>query len=112
MADFSKYEAFLRETLVPDLERHSSQRDMLLTDIQDLCHTRSQVQLLEGHSSMKTMMNVGCDFYMQASIPDTSKLLITIDPKAGLSVQMSFKEATAFLDKGEAMQQRYAFPHA
>ncbi len=106
MADLAKYEGFLRERLLPDLQRLLNDRDILLSDIQDIMHTRSQVQLLEGQSSMKTMMNVGCDFYMQASIPDTSKLLIKVDPKTELSVQMSSLEALAFLDKREAMQQR------
>eukprot|EP00842_Homolaphlyctis_polyrhiza_P004502 jgi/Hompol1/5052/HPOL_001876-RA len=53
----------------------------------------------DSNKELKTLMNVGCDVFMQARIPDTSKIII----KVGLDVfiEMELDDAIAFLNRRE-----------
>jgi prefoldin subunit 5 len=49
---------------------------------------------------MKTMINVGCEFYMQASIPSTDR--VCVDIGLGVHVDYSRAEALRFIQEREA----------
>ena len=54
----------------------------------------------QQQTSLKTMVNVGRDFYVQAHVPDTSSLYV--DVGLGFHAQMTLDEAGAFAASREA----------
>ena len=48
---------------------------------------------------MKTMINVGCEFYMQASVPSTDRVYVDIG--LGVHVDFSRAEALQFIQERE-----------
>ena len=62
-------------------------------------------QLLErGQRELKTMVNLGSDFYVQAHVPDTG--WIYVDVGLGFHAQMTLDEACAFATQREALNAR------
>ena len=49
---------------------------------------------------MKTMINVGCEFYMNATVPATDR--VYVDVGLGVHVDFSRPEALAFIQQREA----------
>ena len=49
---------------------------------------------------MKSMINVGCEFYMQATVPATDR--VYVDVGLGVHVDYSRQEALAFIKQREA----------
>jgi prefoldin subunit 5 len=106
-----KYETFLQHQLLPDLNTCLRKREELLNDIQELMITRQQLQVMKESSALnataepiKTMMNVGCDYFMQAKIEDPSKVYMAVG--ANTYPEMSIEEGIQFLLKKESIQQR------
>ena len=52
-------------------------------------------------NEMKTMINIGCDFYMQASVPSTDR--VCVDVGLGVHVDFSRAEALTFIEEREAV---------
>lgn len=48
---------------------------------------------------MKTMINVGCEFYMQATVPSTDR--VCVDVGLGVHVDFSRAEALQFIEERE-----------
>ena len=63
---------------------------------------RNNVQMLleQKRTSLKTMVNLGSDFYVQAKVPDTSSIYVNIG--LGFHAQMTLEEAAAFCTQREA----------
>lgn len=51
-------------------------------------------------TKLKTMVNLGSDFYVQARVPDTSSLYVNVG--LGFHAQMTLEEAAAFSSQREA----------
>ena len=110
MTETIKYEAFLEQQLLPDLNHCLQIREGLLSDVQELMITRQQLQVmkesmaLNGKQPLKTMMNVGCDFFMKAKIDDPSKVVMAIG--GNVFPELTIEEGLQFLLKKESIQQR------
>ena len=61
-------EALINEQLKSELQRVQDERDQLYERISDCMELRNNMSMLqdEHHVSLKTMVDVGCDFYVQA----------------------------------------------
>lgn len=104
-----KYEEFLNEKLAKDLEQ-------TLEDREDVCaQTANYLQLknaignimrtreaCKGNDSarLKTLVDLGCNFYAQAKIPDTSHIIVCIG--MGLYLEMPLEKALDFI--GEKLE--------
>ncbi|CAB3246267.1 unnamed protein product [Arctia plantaginis] len=95
-----KYEHFIHDVLKEDLRQLELRLQQVNAEIADLIqqkHTLKIVTDINIHpDGFKTQMNLGCNFFMEAAVTDTSSLLINI----GLNHYLEFTldEANKYLD--------------
>ena len=110
MEQIQKFQIFLDSTLYPAIHAKRMAQDELQNDLQDLITTRHQLKVLNAAAAaspdqpIKTMMNLGNDFYMSAKIKDLNGLIIHVG--RGIYPQMTQSEAIAFLNKKENISSR------
>ena len=98
----AQLEELINETLRRELQSALDARDKLYEKIAACMELRTNCQqLLErGQRELKTMVNLGSDFYVQAHVPDTG--WIYVDVGLGFHAQMTLDEACAFATQREA----------
>ncbi|XP_063895926.1 protein UXT homolog [Helicoverpa armigera] len=95
-----KYENFINDVLKEDLRNLELRLQQVNAEIADLIqqkHTLKVITDKEIHpNGFKTQVNLGCNFFMEASVVDTSKMLMNI----GLNHHLEFTvdEANKYLD--------------
>ena len=94
-----KYEEFVNEVLKNDLKHVLSERDKIYDEIAEYMKLQTSIERLNTieRRPIKQMIDVGCNFYMQAEVKNTD--FIFVDIGMGLHVQMKFDEALRFLKK-------------
>lgn len=96
----AKYESFINDVLKEDLKKIDHQLQRVNAEITDLVqqkHTLKLVTSEEMHpDGFKTQLNIGCNFFMEASVRDTSTMLINV----GLNhfLEFTIDEANKYLD--------------
>ncbi|XP_026395207.1 protein UXT homolog isoform X4 [Papaver somniferum] len=87
-----RYEDFVDRRLKPDLVRAIAERSDL----------RKSIQTLEKNAatSLRTLVNLGSEVYMQADVPDTRHIFV--DVGLGFHVQFTWSEALEFISVKEA----------
>ena len=100
-AEAAQLEELINETLRSELQSVLDARDRLYERMAACLELRTNCkQLLEsGQRSLKTMVNLGSDFYVQAHVPDTGWLYV--DVGLGFHAQMTLDEACAFATQRE-----------
>ena len=101
-----KYEEFLNERLRPDLKHVLDSDERLCTEIAN-CHQVTQFlkQLKDkafGHEEgqeIKVKTDLGCNFFVEAVVPDTSQVSVYLG--LGIYLEMSREEAVNFIEKRE-----------
>ena len=96
------YEVLINEVLKVQLGRVLDERDGVHERIVQCLELRTNMStvLSQGMGSMKTMFNLGCEFYVQAHVPDTRWMYV--DVGLGCRAQMTPTEAIAFSQAREA----------
>ncbi|KAI8333616.1 Prefoldin subunit-domain-containing protein, partial [Chlamydoabsidia padenii] len=96
-----KYDTFINLKLKPNLKSVLDSRDELYNTISEYQKLKSQIEMIQqgGHKELKTMVDLGSQFYAQAHIPDTSYIYVNVG--FGFHVQFTLDEATSFIDKKE-----------
>ncbi|KAI5632517.1 prefoldin subunit domain-containing protein [Phthorimaea operculella] len=95
-----KYETFINDVLREDLRRIDTRLQEVNTEISDLIQQKQTLKIVCDKSvhpnGFKTQVNLGCNFFMEATVPDTSNLLMNV----GLNhyVEFSIQEANEYLD--------------
>ncbi|CAK1583402.1 unnamed protein product [Parnassius mnemosyne] len=95
-----KYENFINDVLKEDLRQLDLRLQQINAEISDLIQQRHALKVITDKNvhpnGFKTQVNLGCNFFMEASVPDTSSLLMNI----GLNhfVEFSVDEANKYLD--------------
>ncbi|CAG9789076.1 unnamed protein product [Diatraea saccharalis] len=95
-----KYEHFINNVLKEDLKKLELRLQLVNGELADLIQQKHTLKLVTDKkmhpSGFKTQVNIGCNFFMEASVPDTSVLLMNI----GLNhyVEFSIDEANRYLD--------------
>lgn len=104
-AKIERYERFIDETLRVKLSELKQQRSDILSEMEGYERLGSSLKMLrdENMATMKASVNVGCDLYMQAVVPDTS--MVMIDVGLGFFAEMTQEEGIAFVDKRVAALQ-------
>lgn len=107
----AEYEQFVNERLKTDLQTVLDIRDSVFSDIAEYMQLRRVIESLqrreEGEGThLKTMVDLGCNFYTQACVPESSHICVAVG--FGLFVEFTHKEALQFIDKKVALLNRRA----
>ncbi len=96
-----EYEHFLNEVLRKDLQNILEERDKIYGQISDYLQLKNVIENIKENKldSIKTQVDLGCNFYVQAKVPDTSKIFVLVG--FGFFVEMTLNEALTFIDKKE-----------
>ncbi|XP_037479602.1 uncharacterized protein LOC119356727 isoform X1 [Triticum dicoccoides] len=97
-----KFEDFVDRRLKPDLVNAIAQRDNLFQQQKTFLDLKKNIENLEknGVTSMRSMVNLGSEVYMQAEVPD--KRHIFVDIGLGFHVEFTWQEALQFISVREA----------
>ncbi|XP_008787108.2 protein UXT homolog isoform X2 [Phoenix dactylifera] len=97
-----KFEEFVDRRLKPDLVKAIAQRDKVFQQQKVFQDLRRNIENLEknGVTSLRTMVNLGSEVYMQADVPDTRH--ICVDIGLGFHVEFTWSEALDFISVREA----------
>ncbi|XP_064633346.1 protein UXT homolog [Lineus longissimus] len=96
-----QYEQFLNEVLRNDLKKVLDERDVTYQKIADYLQLKTAVEQIKesdlNGGPLKTKVDLGCNFYVQAKVPDTSMICVCVG--FGFYVEMTMDEALDFIDK-------------
>lgn len=94
-----KYEEFVNEVLKNDLKHVLEERDKIFDEISEYSKLQTAIERLKTIEKrpIKSKIDVGCNFYMQAEVKDTEYIFVDIG--MGLHVQLTMDEALKFLKK-------------
>ncbi|ORE07394.1 Prefoldin alpha-like protein [Rhizopus microsporus var. microsporus] len=106
-----KYDNFINITLRPSLKKELDERDHIFNTISEYQKLYSQIELIQENKlkELKTMVDLGSQFYAQAHIPDTT--YIYVHAGFGFHVQFTLDEAKTFIKKKEHQLQKLADKH-
>ncbi|XP_028849347.1 protein UXT [Denticeps clupeoides] len=94
-----QYETFVDDVLKRDLRRVLEQRDAVYEKIAQYLQLKNVIQSLQESSSqeLKTEVDLGCNFYVQAHVPDASRICVAVG--YGFFVEFTHSEALRFIEK-------------
>ncbi|XP_056452027.1 protein UXT [Gadus chalcogrammus] len=94
-----QYESFISDVLKRDLQKVLEQRDGVYEKISQYLQLKNTIQRLQesGDSELKTEVDLGCHFYVQAHVEDSSRVFVAVG--YGFFVEMSHAEALRFIEK-------------
>lgn len=96
----TRYEEFVNERLSVDLSHVLDARDAIRGDIAEYLQLRNILESMSNiaaQGKVKTMVDLGVNFYAQAKIPDASRVMVFVG--LGLFLELTRDEATAFIDR-------------
>ncbi|KAG9270038.1 protein UXT [Astyanax mexicanus] len=94
-----QYEAFISDVLKRDLQTVLEQRDGVYDKISQYLQLKNTIKSIQEADSkeLKTDVDLGCNFYVQAQVPDTSKIFVAVG--YGFFVEFTLSEALKFIEK-------------
>ncbi|XP_071769210.1 protein UXT [Centroberyx gerrardi] len=94
-----QYENFIGDVLQRDLQRVLEQRDGVYEKISQYLQLKNTIESLQesGSQQLKTEVDLGCNFYVQAHVEDASRIFVAVG--YGFFVEMNHDEALRFIDK-------------
>ena len=99
-----EYERFLNERLRADLRSVLEKRDAVYNDKAEYTQLKATIQHLineqgspQKKEPLKTMVDLGCNFYAKARVQDYSRIIVAIG--LGFYLEMQLDEAVTFTDK-------------
>ncbi|NP_001151093.2 protein UXT isoform X1 [Zea mays] len=97
-----KFEEFVDQRLKPDLTNAIAQRNKVFEQQKTFLDLKRNIENLErnGVTSMRSMVNLGSEVYMQAEVPDTRHIFVDIG--LGFHVEFTWQEALQFISVREA----------
>ncbi|XP_064604925.1 protein UXT homolog [Liolophura sinensis] len=95
------FEHFLNETLRQDLRQVLEKRDRLYGEIAEYLQLKTTIERIQESNlekeELKTKVDLGCNFYVQASVPDCSRIFVCVG--FGIYLEFTLKEAIKFSEK-------------
>ncbi|KAI8967744.1 Prefoldin subunit-domain-containing protein [Mycotypha africana] len=106
-----KYDDFIASKLKPSLKKELDERDAIFHSISEYQKLNAQIETIQENNlkELKTMVDLGSQFYAQAHVPDTSYIYVNVG--FGFHVQFTLEEAKQFIIKKEAHLQSLADKH-
>ncbi|XP_030640720.1 protein UXT [Chanos chanos] len=94
-----QYETFINEVLRRDLQKVLEQRDGVYEKIAQYLQLKNTIEALRESDSkdLKTEVDLGCNFYVQACVPDASRIFVAVG--YGFFVEFTHSEALKFIEK-------------
>ena len=99
-----EYERFLNEHLRTDLRSVLERKDAIYSDIAEYTQLKATIQHLvnkqgspQKNEPLKTMVDLGCNFYAKARVQDYSRIVVSVG--LGFYLEMKLDEAMAFINK-------------
>ena len=101
-----EFEKFVNEKLRTDLERVLAEQEKIYSEIAEYLQVKdtidkiaccSKQQTKDSKFKLNTRVDLGCNFYANAVVEDTSKIFVSIG--YGFYLEMQFDEALKFVDK-------------
>ncbi|NP_001297892.1 protein UXT isoform X2 [Esox lucius] len=94
-----QYETFISDVLKRDLERVLKQRDEVYEKIAQYVQLKNTIESLKEPEmrGLKTEIDIGCNFYVQAHVEDSSKIFVAVG--YGFFVELTHSEALKFIAK-------------
>ncbi|KAF9898650.1 hypothetical protein BX616_003770 [Lobosporangium transversale] len=98
----ARYETFVNEGLRKDLKDALDARDAIYNQISEYLKLAKDIEVIKdnGLTEMKTQVDLGSNFYVQAKIPDTKYIYVNVG--FGFHAQLTLDEALTFITKKEA----------
>ncbi|XP_006625349.1 protein UXT [Lepisosteus oculatus] len=95
----SAYETFINEVLKRDLQTVLEQRDEIYEKIAQYLQLKNVIESLQesGSKELKTDVDLGCNFYVQAHVEDPSKIFVAVG--FGFFVEFTLPEALKFIER-------------
>jgi len=103
-----RFRSFIDERLKVDLKSTLDARDKIYEKISQYLELQRNIEILDrtGAVNLKTMVNLGCEFQVQAVVPDARTIFV--DLGLGFWVELTLGEARQFIAKKEASLNMYA----
>ncbi|XP_037096858.1 protein UXT isoform X2 [Syngnathus acus] len=94
-----QYERFIDEVLKKDLQKVMEQRDTVYEQASHYLQLKNTLKALQETDShhLKADVDLGCNFYVQAEVEDSSKIFVLVG--FGFFLEMDHTEALHFIDK-------------
>ncbi|XP_010532689.1 PREDICTED: protein UXT homolog [Tarenaya hassleriana] len=94
-------EEIIDRDLKQKLVQSTASRDKIFEEQKTLSDLRKNIETLEknGVTSLKTMVNLGSEVYMQAEVPDTQRVFV--DVGLGFYVEFTRQEALDYISQRE-----------
>ena len=102
----TEYEAFVNERLRGDLKRVLEARDSIYNDLAEYHQLSIIIERIRGgpggsgggvtQRDLKTMVDLGANFYAQARVPDASHICVAVG--FGFYVEFTLDEALRFIE--------------
>ncbi|KAJ1911373.1 hypothetical protein IWQ60_004576 [Tieghemiomyces parasiticus] len=107
-AQIAKYEAFVTDQLQPDLATVLADRDAVYERIAEYLKLRNNIEILDRQqlTSLKTQVDLGSNFYVQAHVPDTTYVYVNVGQ--GFHLQMTHAEALEYIARKDTQLQGQA----
>ncbi|KAG9325311.1 hypothetical protein KVV02_006951 [Mortierella alpina] len=104
----ARYETFVNESLRSDLKDALDARDAIYEQTSEYLKLAKDIEVIKenGLTEMKTQVDLGSNFYVQAKIPDTKYIYVNVG--FGFHAQLTLDEALVFISKKEAHLQKKA----
>ncbi|KAB2084237.1 hypothetical protein ES319_A05G321800v1 [Gossypium barbadense] len=104
-----KFEEFVDRRLKPDLVHAIAERDKIFDQQKIFSDLRKNIENLEKNSvtSLRTLVNLGSEVYMQAEVPDTQHIFV--DVGLGFHVEFTWSEALKFISLRKEKLERCNF---
>lgn len=98
--EMQKYETYINEVLRTDLNNVCTELDKVNTDLAEYEHLTKIIKQVEEFTgkrpTYKTMMNIGCNFFMEAQSEELSQMLLDIG--LGCYLEFPLVDASKFID--------------
>lgn len=94
----AQLESFVTDVLQRDLAMYDQQLQRINTQIEEFHQLANTVKNVQKHlgTGFKTKMNIGANIYMQARVPDPSKILLHLGKN--VYVEFPLDEALKYID--------------
>ncbi|CAJ2648043.1 protein UXT homolog isoform X2 [Trifolium pratense] len=99
--EIQKYEELIDKRMKPKLLHATAQRDKVFEQQKIFADLRRNIENLEKNSvtSLRTMVNIGSEVYVQAEVPNTQHIFVDIG--MGFHVEFTWSEALNYIEKRE-----------
>ncbi|KAI1307371.1 hypothetical protein EDD11_004485 [Mortierella claussenii] len=104
----ARYETFVNEGLRKDLKDALDARDAIYDQISEYLKLSKDIEVIKdnGLKEMKTQVDLGSNFYVQAKIPDTKHIFVNVG--FGFHAELTLDEALTFIARKEKHLQKQA----